>query len=77
MTTKIVFAVLCVLMIAAGVFGWWIENGRSSGSRKKDKDVSEDDTKDVEGIKKDEENKGNLHHRTGKRTAGKHKHYTA
>lgn len=45
MTTKIVFAVLCVLMIAAGIFGWWMENGRSSGSRKKDKDVSEDDTK--------------------------------
>lgn len=45
MLSNILVAIMCVIALAAGVFGWWMENGSSDnkqGENKNDEDDSEE-----------------------------------
>lgn len=38
MLSEIVIGVMCAIVIAAGIFGWWLENGGTSDDPEKDGD---------------------------------------
>lgn len=56
MFTNILVAIMCVIAIAAGIWGWWLENGGSSEDFKKDDDIKYNDIEETEGKSKDEKN---------------------
>ena len=43
MISNIIVAIMCVIAIAAGIFGWWMEKGGLSEEHKKDDDIKEND----------------------------------
>ena len=56
MFTNILVAIMCVIAIAAGIWGWWLENGGLSEDSKKDDDIKYNDIEEIEGKSKDEKN---------------------
>lgn len=56
MFTNILVAIMCVIAIAAGIWGWWLENGGLSEDSKKDDDIKYNDIEETEGKSKDEKN---------------------
>lgn len=56
MFTNILVAIMCVIAIAAGIWGWWLENGGLSEDSKKDDDIKDNDIEETEGKSKDEKN---------------------
>lgn len=56
MLSNILVVILSVIAIAAGGFGWWLENGGSFQDSKKDDDIKDNDIEETEGKSKDEEN---------------------
>ena len=56
MLSNIVAAIMCLIALAGGIWGWWIENGGSSEESKKSKEESIIETDEIERIKKDEKN---------------------
>ena len=50
MLSNIVIAIMCLIVLAAGIWGWWIENGGSSD------DPNLIETDETERIKEDEKN---------------------
>jgi len=49
MISNIIVAIMSVIALAAGIFGWWIENGGSSEDPKKDEDIKNNDIEETEG----------------------------
>ena len=51
MLSNIIVAIMCVIMVAAGIFGWWWENGGCYRNSEKDeeKPESEIETDKTEG----------------------------
>ena len=41
MLSNILVAIMCVIALAAGVFGWWMENGGSDKKQKENKSDEE------------------------------------
>ena len=39
---NIFVAILCIVAFGAGIWGWWIENGRSDKKQEEDKNVNKD-----------------------------------
>ena len=56
MVSNIIVGIMCVIVIATGVFGWWWENGGAYQDSKKEKDKSEVEDNETEGIAEDEKN---------------------
>lgn len=56
MISNIIVAIMCVIAIAAGIFGWWMENGGLSEDPKKDEDIKNNDIEETEGKGDDEKN---------------------
>ena len=56
MFTNIIVAIMSVIAIAAGIWGWWLENGGSSEDSKKYDDIKYNDIEETEGKSKDEKN---------------------
>ena len=58
MLSNVIVAIMCVIMVAAGIFGWWWENGGCYRNSEKDeeKPESEIETDKTEGTKEDEKN---------------------
>ena len=46
MLVNIIVGVMCALAVGAGLFGWWLENGRSD-KKDDEKDDKETDGKDA------------------------------
>ena len=56
MLSNIIVAIMCVIAIAAGIWGWWMENGGSSETSKKDEDIKNNRIEETEGKGDDEKN---------------------
>ena len=56
MLTNIIVAIMSVIAIAAGIWGWWLENGSSSEDSKKDDDIKDNDIEEIERKSEDEKN---------------------
>ena len=56
MFSNILVAIMCVIAIAAGIWGWWLENGGSFQDSKKDDAIKDNGIEETEGKSKDEEN---------------------
>ncbi len=56
MLSNIIIAIMCVIMVATGIFGWWWENGGYYRDREKDEEESESEENETEGTKEDEKN---------------------
>jgi len=56
MLSNISVGIMCVIAIAAGIFGWWMENGGLSEDSKKDDDIKDNDIEETEGKSEDEKN---------------------
>ena len=56
MVSNIIVGIMCVIALAAGVFGWWMENGGSFQDSKKDDDIKDNDKVETEVKREDEEN---------------------
>ena len=56
MLSNIVAAIMCLIALAGGIWGWWIENGGSSEESKKSKEELKAGTDEMERIKEDEKN---------------------
>lgn len=54
--SNILVAIMCVIAIAAGIWGWWLENGGSFQDSKKDDNIKDNDIEETEGKSEDEEN---------------------
>ena len=54
MLSNILVAIMCVIALAAGIFGWWMENGGLSENPKKDEDKEDTETEEAERAKEDE-----------------------
>lgn len=52
MLSNIVIAIMCLIVLAAGIWGWWIENGGSSDNP--NQNIIETD--ETERINEDEKN---------------------
>ena len=52
MISNILAAIMCVIALAAGIYGWWMENGGS----KKGGDKKDTKTEETERAKEDEKN---------------------
>ena len=48
MFSNILVAIMSVIAIAAGIWGWWLENGGSSEDSKKDDDIKDNDIEEIE-----------------------------
>ena len=55
MLSNIIVAIMCVIMVAAGIFGWWWENGGCYRNSEKDEEKPESEI-ETEGTKEDEKN---------------------
>ena len=55
MVSNIIVGIMCVIALAAGVFGWWMENGGSFQDSKKDDDIKDNDIEETEGKSEDGE----------------------
>lgn len=55
MVSNIIVGIMCVIALAAGVFGWWMENGGSFQDSKKDDDIKDNDIVETEGKSEDGE----------------------
>lgn len=56
MLSNIIVAIMFVIAIAAGIFGWWMENGGLSEDPKKDDDKKDIETEETERVEEDEKN---------------------
>ena len=56
MLSNIIVAIMFVIAIAAGIFGWWMENGGLSEDPKKDDDNKDIETEETERVEEDEKN---------------------
>ena len=56
MLSNIVAAIMCLIVVAAGIRGGWIENGGSSDDLYQNEDESIIETDETERIKEDEKN---------------------
>ena len=56
MYSNILVGIMCVITIAAGIWGWWLENGGSSEDSKREDDIKDDEIKGTEGKGEDEKN---------------------
>lgn len=56
MVSNIIVGIMCAIVIAAGIFGWCLENGGLSEDSKKDEDIKNNDIEEIEGIEGDEKN---------------------
>ena len=56
MLSNIVAAIMCLIALAGGILGWWIENGGSSDDSNQNKEESIIETDEIERIKEDEKN---------------------
>lgn len=54
MLSNILVAIMCVIALAAGIFGWRMENGGLSENPKKDEDKEDTETEEAERAKEDE-----------------------
>ena len=48
MFSNILVAIMSVIAIAAGIWGWWLENGGSSEDSKKDDVIKDNDIEEIE-----------------------------
>ena len=48
MFSNILVAIMSVIAIAAGIWGWWLENGGLSEDSKKDDDIKDNDIEEIE-----------------------------
>ena len=55
MFSNILVAIMCVIAIAAGIWGWRLENGGSFQGSKKDDDIKDNDIEETEGKSEDGE----------------------
>lgn len=56
MLSNIVAAIMCLIALAGGILGWWIENGGSSEDSNPNEEESIIETDETERIKEDEKN---------------------
>lgn len=56
MFSNILVAIMCVIAIAAGIWGWWLESGGLSENSKKDDAIKDNGIEETEGKSDDEEN---------------------
>ena len=56
MFSNILVAILSVIAIAAGIWGWWLENGGSSEDSKMDDVIKDNDIEEIERKSEDEKN---------------------
>ena len=56
MFSNILVAIMSVIAIAAGIWGWWLENGGSSEDSKKDDYIKDNDIEEIERKSEDEKN---------------------
>ena len=56
MFANILVGIMCVITIAAGLWGWWLENGGSSEDSQKDADIKHNEMKETKGKGEDEKN---------------------
>lgn len=56
MLSNIIVAIMCVICIVAGIFGWCWENGGGYQDSKKDEEKSESEDNETGGIEEDEKN---------------------
>ena len=52
----IVAVIMCLIALAGGIWGWWIENGGSSEDSNQNEKESVIETDETERIKEDEKN---------------------
>ena len=56
MLSNIVIAIMCLIVLAAGIWGWWIENGGLSDDSNQNEEESIIEIDETERIKEDEKN---------------------
>ena len=56
MFSNILVAIMCVIAIAAGIWGQWLENDGLSENSKKDDAIKDNGIEELEGKSDDEEN---------------------
>lgn len=56
MLSNIVIAIMCLIVLAAGIWGWWIENVGSSDDPNQNEEESIIETDETERINEDEKN---------------------
>ena len=56
MFSNILVAIMSVIAIAAGIWGWCLENGGSSEDSKKDDYIKDNDIEEIERKSEDEKN---------------------
>lgn len=56
MLSNIVAVIMCLIALAGGIWGWWIENGGSSDDSNQNEEESIIETDETERIKEDEKN---------------------
>ena len=56
MLSNIVVAILGVLAVAAGIYGWWVDKGGSSEDPKTDKDKKNTEIEEIVKAEKDKKN---------------------
>ena len=56
MLSNIVAVIMCLIALAGGIWGWWIENGGSSEDSNPNEEESIIETDETERIKEDEKN---------------------
>ena len=56
MLSNIVVAIMCLIALAGGIWGWWIENGGASDGSNQNEEESIIETDETERIKEDEKN---------------------
>lgn len=49
-------AIMCLIALAGGILGWWIENGGSSDDSNQNEEESIIETNETERIEEDEKN---------------------
>ena len=56
MLSNIVATIMCLIVLAGGIWVWWIENGGSSDDSNQNEEESIIETDEMERIKEDEKN---------------------
>lgn len=56
MLSNIMAAIMCLIALAGGILGWWIENGGSSDDSNQNEEESIIETNETERIEEDEKN---------------------
>ena len=56
MLSNIVATIMCLIVLAGGIWVWWIENGGSSDDSNQNEEESINETDEIERINEDEKN---------------------